>query len=373
MADKTVAVIGVSEAAAWKTELLAAAGAQVVVLAKVTDCCAELMTLPGATLVAGSNKARRPGLVEDRPCRRRVGRGRYRGRCRGASLRRDGAKGRRALQRHRQASILPIPVRRHREPLAGRGRHFHLWRGPILGQAIRRRIETLLPQILSAWAGLAHTMRDRVMAQLPSAANAAPTGSASATAPSAMSPHRPQTTTAWTRHSAGHRPRYSGRRRPRSADLLTVKAIRAMQTADVILFDDLVSAEVLELARREAKRMLVGKRAARESCRQEDINEMMLTLARQGKNVVRLKSGDPMIFGRAGRRSRCSNGTASACPSSPASRRLWPWQAAWAISLTHRDYAQSVRFITGHSRKGSLPDGLNWPDLADPAPPPSTI
>ncbi len=87
---------------------------------------------------------------------------------------------------------------------------------------------------------------------------------------------------------------------PGDADLLTLKAVRALQSADVILFDDLVSADVLELARREAKRMMVGKRGGRESCRQEDINDLMVSLARQGKRVVRLKAGDPMVFGRAG-------------------------------------------------------------------------
>ena len=87
---------------------------------------------------------------------------------------------------------------------------------------------------------------------------------------------------------------------PGDAELLTLKAVRALQSADVILFDDLVSADVLELARREAKRMLVGKRGGRESCRQEDINTTMVRLAKAGKRVVRLKSGDPMVFGRAG-------------------------------------------------------------------------
>ena len=87
---------------------------------------------------------------------------------------------------------------------------------------------------------------------------------------------------------------------PGDAELLTLKAVRALQAADVILFDDLVSDEVLELARREAKRILVGKRAGRPSCKQHEINDMMVGLAKAGRSVVRLKSGDPMIFGRAG-------------------------------------------------------------------------
>ena len=92
---------------------------------------------------------------------------------------------------------------------------------------------------------------------------------------------------------------------PGDPELLTLKAVRALQAADVILFDDLVSDEVLELARREARRMLVGKRGGRASCKQEDINAMMMSLAKAGKYVVRLKSGDPMIFGRGGEEITC--------------------------------------------------------------------
>ena len=87
---------------------------------------------------------------------------------------------------------------------------------------------------------------------------------------------------------------------PGDPELLTLKAVRAMQEADVILFDALVSKEILAFARTSAKRMLVGKRGHRPSCRQEDINTLMLKLAKQGKHVVRLKCGDAMLFGRAG-------------------------------------------------------------------------
>ena len=76
--------------------------------------------------------------------------------------------------------------------------------------------------------------------------------------------------------------------------------MRALQSADVILFDDLVSPEILDFARREAKKMLVGKTGHGPSCKQDEINELMITLAKAGKRVVRLKGGDPMIFGRAG-------------------------------------------------------------------------
>src|SRR6185436_18617163 len=86
---------------------------------------------------------------------------------------------------------------------------------------------------------------------------------------------------------------------PGDPELLTLKALRALQSADVILYDRLVRREILELARREAKRMLVGKAGGGASCRQDDINRLMVQLARDGKRVVRLKGGDPMVFGRA--------------------------------------------------------------------------
>jgi uroporphyrin-III C-methyltransferase/precorrin-2 dehydrogenase/sirohydrochlorin ferrochelatase len=152
---------------------------------------------------------------------------------------------------------------------------------------------------------------------------------------------------------------------PGDAGLLTLKAVRALQAADVILFDDLVSAEVLELARREAKRMLVGKRGGRTSCRQQDINDMMVKLAKAGNRVVRLKSGDPMIFGRAGEEIahlQRENIPVDVVPGVTAASAM---AAGLGLSLTHRDHAQSVRFVTGHSRHGGLPEDMDWRSIAD--------
>jgi uroporphyrin-III C-methyltransferase/precorrin-2 dehydrogenase/sirohydrochlorin ferrochelatase len=154
---------------------------------------------------------------------------------------------------------------------------------------------------------------------------------------------------------------------PGDAELLTLKAVRALQAADVILFDDLVSDEVLELARREAKRMLVGKRGGRESCRQEDINDLMVKLAKAGKRVVRLKSGDPMIFGRAGEEIARLDAEGIAVEIVPGITSALAMAAALGVSLTHRDCARSVRFVTGHSRKGMLPDDIDWQAVADPS------
>ena len=148
-------------------------------------------------------------------------------------------------------------------------------------------------------------------------------------------------------------------------EYLTLKAVRALQAADVILFDDLVSDEVLELARREAKRLLVGKRGGRTSCRQEDINEMMLTFAKAGKNVARLKSGDPMIFGRAGEEIaylKQHNIPVEVIPGITAASAM---ASRLGVSLTHRDHAQAVQFVTGHSRHGDLPETIDWQAIAD--------
>lgn len=147
-------------------------------------------------------------------------------------------------------------------------------------------------------------------------------------------------------------------------DLLTIKAWRALQSADVILFDDLVSDEILQLARVEARRMLVGKRGGRRSCRQDDINETMIALAKAGHHVVRLKSGDPMIFGRGGEEMTTLRAEGVAVTVVPGVTSALAMAATCGVSLTHRDYAQSVRFVTAHNRQGTLPDDLDWASLA---------
>lgn len=243
---------------------------------------------------------------------------------------------------------------------------------PILGQAIRRRIETLLPPSLAKWAQLAKTLRSAVNERLATgpqrrafweafvdrAFGAAPTGNtarellAGADALGCLSASR---TGRVTLVGAG----------PGDAELLTLKAVRALQAADVILFDDLVSGDVLELARREAKRMLVGKRGGRDSCKQEDINATMIALAKAGKHVVRLKGGDPMIFGRAGEEIALLETNGIAVSVVPGITSALAMASQLGVSLTHRDHARSVRFVTGHSRNGELPNDLDWAGIVD--------
>ena len=152
---------------------------------------------------------------------------------------------------------------------------------------------------------------------------------------------------------------------PGAADLLTIRALRALQAADVLLVDALVEDEVVALAGPEVSIVRVGKRGGQASCRQEDINDLMVALARSGKNVVRLKSGDPTIFGRAGEEMARLAGEGIPLDIVPGISAASGLAASLGLSLTHRDHAQSVRFITGHSKKGGLPDDVNWAQVAD--------
>jgi len=244
---------------------------------------------------------------------------------------------------------------------------------PILGQAIRRKIETLLPESLQGWAELAGRVRGRVLTLLKAGQERrrfwerySDLAFSGRPAPEKDEDGVARTLLEEAGTSAGGRVTLVGAG-PGDAEYLTLKAVRALQSADVILFDDLVDDAVLELARREAKRLLVGKRGGRESCRQEDINNLMVTLAHRGKHVVRLKSGDPMIFGRGGEeldRLAHEGIPATVVPGITAASAM---AARLGISLTHRDQAQSVRFVTGHSRHGDLPETVDWKGLSDPA------
>ena len=152
---------------------------------------------------------------------------------------------------------------------------------------------------------------------------------------------------------------------PGDPELLTLAAVRALQEADVILFDALVAPEILDFARREARTMLVGKTGHSPSCRQEDISALMVKLARSGKRVVRLKGGDPMIFGRAGEEIAACRAAGLPVDVVPGITAAQGAAARLGASLTHRDAARRVQYVTGHDRRGDLPD-MNWPSLADP-------
>ncbi|PJI43376.1 siroheme synthase CysG [Ferrovibrio sp.] len=334
---RRVVVVGDTPAAAWKAELLAAAGADVVCIAR--GWRAEDLT--GATLV-----------VIDAADAAEAAAFRAAAKAAGAICSAIDKPDHCDVQFGAIVNRSPVVIGISTDGAA-----------PILAQAIRRRIETLLPASLGAWASVAKRIRKKMAERLPAGGLRRAFWERFAER-AFIEPTVPTDIEIAPMKSAGGHVTLVGAG-PGDAELLTLKAMRALQSADVILFDDLVSDEVLELARREARRMMVGKRGGRVSCQQEDINALMIKLARQGKRVVRLKSGDPMVFGRAGEEIAALESAGIPVAVVPGITAALAAASSLGVSLTHRDTAHSVRFVTGHSRQGALPDDLDWRGLAD--------
>ena len=241
---------------------------------------------------------------------------------------------------------------------------------PMLARLLRERLETLIDHSLGALTTLAARLRSRIRARLPDMAArrqfyetlfAGPVATllrqgksraAEQTAEQALASASAEHTGSVVLVGAG----------PGDPGLLTLRALRALNEADVILHDRLVSAEVLELARRDAERIEVGKQAGNHHTTQDGIHALLLEHARAGRRVVRLKGGDPFVFGRGGEELEFLRSHEIPYEVVPGITSAVACAAYAGIPLTHRDHSQSVRFVTAHCR--SSLDTLDWVALA---------
>ena len=241
---------------------------------------------------------------------------------------------------------------------------------PVLTRMLRAQIETLLSPGLGLIAELAGRMRDKVKAALPEPQrkdfwhwvfNGPIVGQIERGHKTEAEQSLLEELQRWEDKPAPSGEVYLVGGGPGDPDLLTFRALRLMQQADVVLYDRLVSTEVLELVRRDAERIYVGKMKQFHSVPQDDINQLLVDLAKEGKKVLRLKGGDPFVFGRGGE--EIDKLAESGIPFQvvPGITAAIGCSAYSGIPLTHRDHAQSVRFITGHLKQGELV--LPWEEL----------
>ncbi|WP_421192220.1 siroheme synthase CysG [Aeromonas jandaei] len=243
-------------------------------------------------------------------------------------------------------------------------------KAPVLARLLREKLEALLPQHLGAVAAFAGSLRERVKARFASMGErrrfwerllgADRLGQALARGDHASAHQLADSLFADESQSAGEVVLVGAG--PGDPGLLTLHALRQMQQADVVVYDRLVSDEVMALVRRDAKRIFVGKQAGNHCVPQEGINQLLLKEAQKGQRVVRLKGGDPFIFGRGGEELETLVGSGIGFQVVPGITAASGCAAYAGIPLTHRDHAQSVRFVTAHGKGGA--QDLDWPLLA---------
>jgi uroporphyrin-III C-methyltransferase/precorrin-2 dehydrogenase/sirohydrochlorin ferrochelatase len=242
---------------------------------------------------------------------------------------------------------------------------------PMLGQSIRTRIEAILPRTLSAWGAVALAWRPLVKRHLAEFSDRRAfwerfTRCAWRNVDREPSDADRETLLRETEARTDRGRVFLVGAGPGDPELLTLKAVRALQSASVILYDDLVDPRALELARREARRIAVGKKGRGPSCKQKDINAQIVALAGAGETVVRLKGGDPLVFGRATEEVEACRAAGIAVEIVPGISAAQGAAAALGFSLTERHVARRIQFVTGHGADGKLPGDLNWPAIADP-------
>lgn len=240
---------------------------------------------------------------------------------------------------------------------------------PVLTRYVREQIELLLPERITQLAGFLAKTRDKLKDLLPDIDRRRRQTEDFLTTPGAEAAMSGDSVTAESYLFDTEKTVTSGEvylvgAGPGDPDLLTLRALQLMQKAEVVLYDNLVSQRVLDRVRRDAEMEFVGKRSGYKSTSQEDINDLLVRLAKDGKRVLRLKGGDPFIFGRGGEEIQKlieGNIPFQVVPGITAASGC----AAYAgIPLTHRELSQSVRFVTGHPKDGKV--DLPWQEFVHP-------
>lgn len=244
---------------------------------------------------------------------------------------------------------------------------------PVLARLIRAKLETLIPTSYGRLAQIASSWRDRVKARFDDGDSRrrfwekilqGPAAELALNGQEAAAENIIATEIVKDDQTITQGEVYLVGGGPGDPELLTLRALRLMQQADVVLYDRLVSDGVMELVRRDAERIYVGKRRSEHVMEQENINQLLVDLAKEGKRVLRLKGGDPFIFGRGGEEIELLAQNNIPFQVVPGITAASGCSAYAGIPLTHRDYAQSVRFVTGHLKSDNT--NLQWPELANP-------